>query len=91
MKITWGRIATDPPIEEFDTIEITGRIVSESGKPRVEKLRGVVGTISPAGEEPAAIKVWPVDDNDPQLPKEHNGKLWFWIEEAEIVLIDRAE
>lgn len=35
----------------------------------------MISTIS--GENPPAIKVWPEDDGDPQLPKDHGGKIWF--------------
>ena len=73
---------------EFDEIEISGRILSENGQPVVCRLHGVIGTIS---TKEGTIKVWPLADDDPQLPNDHNGKLWFKLNECEVRLIRRSD
>lgn len=65
-------------MNECDDVLVTGPIESERGRPVVKELRAQVATVYPDGhEEHDFFKVWPVDDKDPQLPKGHDGKLWF--------------
>ena len=47
------------------------------------RLRVMIATVSDD-----AIKCWPLDDHDPQLPPDCDGKIWFplvgiteWIED----------
>jgi hypothetical protein len=62
-------------IKEWDEILISGECTSENGHPFLMNILGVVGTVSL--NEPAALKVWPRFDDDPQLPLNTDGKLWF--------------
>lgn len=64
--------------EEHDDVLVTGQIVSEPGKPYVYKLKAQIATThTKDSEDYDYFKVWPHDENDPQLPKYHDGKLWF--------------
>lgn len=64
---------------EFDRIRITGRIISEPGKPLVTNMEGTVATVSEA-----EIKIWPATTL-------YDGKLWFVIAESQIELIERQD
>lgn len=66
-------------MREWDEILISGNIISEREYPHVENLAAMIATIS--GDD---IKVWPMNDSDPQLAPKHNGKLWFEIKSSKI-------
>jgi hypothetical protein len=71
---------------EWDVVLVTGPISSE-GNTRVEKLHGTVATASADG----AVKIWPTDPNDPQLPKNNDGKLWFMPGTFTLELVEQDE
>lgn len=74
--------------QEFYSVRVTGKIVSEEGQPRVEQLEAVVATVYKKDHpDYDMFKVWPVDHKDPQLPKDHDSKLWFDRNEAEVEVI----
>ena len=76
---------------EWDTVRVTGKIISEKGEPRVERLLGVVATVYPEGhKDHDYFKVWPKNDKDPQLPVGHDSKLWFQRSEATVELVEVA-
>ena len=59
-------------------VYLTGHIISEDGHPHVERLHAQIATVYPKDyKEYRFFKVWPEDNKDPQLPENHNGKLWF--------------
>lgn len=69
-------------LEMFERVAVTGQVLSEDGL-RVENLQATVGTLDSDGR----IKFWPVDSDDPQLPPDCNGKLWFDRETVEVVRV----
>jgi hypothetical protein len=69
-------------LDEFDYVRVTGTVLSEADC-HVVKLHGTVATLSMDGK----IKIWPVNPDDPQLPPDCNGKLWF---DRATVQIERA-
>jgi hypothetical protein len=71
-------------VQGFDEILITGTITSETPNVRVRRLPAMISTISRGW-----IKVWPLDSNDPQLPADHNGKLWFCTYKSTIIVTER--
>lgn len=74
------------PFKEFDDVLVTGTCHEwerVDGKLvlvlyQVTDLRAQVATIYPeCHDDHDNFKIWPWDDYDPQLPKTHDGKLWF--------------
>lgn len=73
---------------EFDTVRVTGKVVSESGHP-VENLLGEVATVYEKDHRDYDyFKIWPANDADPQLPKGHDGKLWFKRSESKVEVVE---
>jgi hypothetical protein len=72
--------------EEYDDVLVTEQIISESGKPHVKNLKAQIATTYPKeSDDYNYFKVWPRDDNDPQLPEGHDGKLWFHRETSSVI------
>ncbi len=72
-------------MNEWDIVRVTGNIVSEEGEPFVKDLIGTVATNNPYEDY---FKLWPHIDDDPQLPKDHDGKLWFQRSKTEVKIIE---
>lgn len=73
---------------EWYNVKVTGTIISEKGAPHVTDLEATVATVYPKDHpEYDYFKVWPKDDDDPKLPKNHDGKLWFRRSEAKVVVV----
>lgn len=72
---------------EWDDVLVTGTILSEKGRHSVVDLEAVVSTVyDESHPDYDYFKVWPKNDDDPQLPQGHNGKLWFSRSEAKVVV-----
>lgn len=73
---------------EFYDVRVTGTIISESPPVKVVGLEAVVATIYNLDHgDYDFFKVWPKNSDDPQLPVNHNGKLWFQRSEAQVEVI----
>jgi len=76
------------PFYEFYNVRVSGTIISESPPVHVRALDAVVATIYPRDHQDYDyFKVWPENDKDPQLPSNHDGKLWFKRSEAVVDVI----
>jgi len=76
----------NPHFDAWYTIRVTGKIFSEKGHPSVKGLLVMVATTYPEDHpDHDDFKCWPMDSKDPQLPPDHDGKLWFSREEAQVV------
>lgn len=78
--------------DEWYDVLVTGTIVSETPNVHVTKLAAVVATVyDETHPDYDYFKVWPKDSNDPQLPKDHDGKLWFQRSEAAIQVVSNQD
>ena len=78
-------------VMEFDDVKVSGVILSEPGGVPVRDLRGTIATAYRIDSGLTRFKVWPDNERDPQLPPDHDGKLWFdWSDPRTTVKVTRA-
>lgn len=78
--------------EVWQEVWVTGIIISEKYQPHVINLEAVVATVYPEDHpDHDYFKVWPKHDTDPQLPENHDGKLWFQRSQTKVVIKGRKE
>lgn len=73
-------------MRENDLVSVTGWVISEKTPTYVTNLRGVVATV-----QSDQFKVWPENSDDPQLPKDCDGKLWFDRTKATCEVLERED
>jgi hypothetical protein len=76
-------------LREWDEVRITGTPTSGCNR-RVVNFPCMVATVARDG----SVKVWPMDDKEPQLTAEErfNGKIWFQPHTVEsVALVHRDE
>lgn len=74
--------------EDWWEVKVTGTIISEKGNPYVVDLEAIVANANVRSTPDCDyFKVWPKDSNDPQLPKNHDDKLWFRRSEAKVEVV----
>lgn len=92
-KLTPVSTPNEPFSEGFNVL-VSGHIISEDGRPFVRNLYAQVATVyDRSHEDYQYFKVWPLEDDDPQLPQGHNGKLWFERsdDDLEVLIISDTE
>jgi len=73
-------------IQEFDTIRLTGTV--DSGTPETFQVEKLLCMVSLPPNKAGRFKAWPIDQDDPQLPPDCDGKLYGNVAECKLEIIE---
>ena len=76
-------------IQEFDTILLTGTV--DCGTPKTFRVERLLCMVSLPPNKDGRFKVWPEEDDDPQIPPECDGKIYGNVADCKLEIIEAGK